>query len=376
MKKLLLIIFSLTATFTFSYAEGYNGTCGAEGNEANVTWLLDTISGVLTISGTGEMTDSNYPWSPKKAYIKSIIIEDGVTSIGKLAFSTCDSLTSVTLPNSVTSIGKSAFSSCKKLSSITLPDNVTIINSGTFRYCSALTEVHLPSHCDSLGNEVFYYCTALTSVTIPGSVTKMGDFTFESCTALSTVTFEDGVKTIGRYAFRKCTALPSVTIPGSVTKIRNDAFDRCTALTSVTFKDGFQQIDQYAFRNCISLSSVTIPTSVTKIEDESFAYCDSLSDIYVFWTEETQMPELSPYITQKHLSDITLHVPCGTEDVYKNNSSYWRYCNITEECSEPTAIDNVESIKSKVESRKILRNGQLLILRGKKIYTLQGQEVR
>ena len=83
-----------------------SGTCGA-----NLTWHL-TDDGVLTITGEGEMTDysisNQSPWYYSQN-VKRIIIDDGVTTIGDLAFYVCSSLTSVTIPNSVTTIGESAF---------------------------------------------------------------------------------------------------------------------------------------------------------------------------------------------------------------------------------------------------------------------------
>ena len=81
-----------------------SGTCGAEGDGSNLTWTLDS-EGVLTISGSGDMYDYDYPsapWYGSKSRVKSAVIADGVTSIGSTALEGCTSLTSVTIPDSVT----------------------------------------------------------------------------------------------------------------------------------------------------------------------------------------------------------------------------------------------------------------------------------
>ncbi len=85
-----------------------SGTCGD-----NLTWTLDS-EGVLVISGTGDMEDY-YSSSELWVSIKSVVIEDGVTSIGHAAFLFYSSLTSVTIPDSVTSIGEYAFYNCSSL---------------------------------------------------------------------------------------------------------------------------------------------------------------------------------------------------------------------------------------------------------------------
>ena len=58
---------------------------------------------------------------------KTVVIPDGVTSIGNGAFRGCSSLKSITIPNSVTSIGDGAFKDCTSLTSITIPNSVTFI---------------------------------------------------------------------------------------------------------------------------------------------------------------------------------------------------------------------------------------------------------
>ena len=86
-----------------------SGTCGAKGS--NLTWTLDS-EGVLTISGSGDMHGYDLPgapWYGSRSRVKSAVIAEGVTSIGRYAFVDCTSLTSVTIPDSVTSIGYAAF---------------------------------------------------------------------------------------------------------------------------------------------------------------------------------------------------------------------------------------------------------------------------
>ena len=95
------MLLSIVSVVDFSaYASVKTGKCGD-----NVTYSLDTETGVLTISGTGKMTDYSYSLSPfcNDTKIKVVTIDYGVTSIGKYAFRSCKNLTSVTMPNSLTS---------------------------------------------------------------------------------------------------------------------------------------------------------------------------------------------------------------------------------------------------------------------------------
>lgn len=154
MKKLFLLLLLLCGAMN-SWAEVVTGNCGT-----NVTYTLDTESGVLEISGTGEMEDydwSHYaPW--KGETVKSIIIQNSVTSIGRLAFYSCSDLTTVTIPNSVTCINQNAFHSCSSLTSLTIPNSVTSIGIAAFYGCSKLTTMNLPNSVTSIGNSAFSGC--------------------------------------------------------------------------------------------------------------------------------------------------------------------------------------------------------------------------
>ena len=244
-----------------------SGTCGE-----NLTWNFDKITGILTISGTGEMkeygvwydSDGNpvysggsmniFDWGNLVQDIKQVIIEDGVTTISDSVFYSCSALESVIIPDSVTKIGDSTFSDCSALESVIIPDSVTKIGDSTFSGCSALK-----------------------SVTIPDSITIIGDGAFEGCYSLEYVTIPDGVTTIGNDTFRFCRALTSVTIPDSVTTIGRWAFSQCFSLESVTISDNVTEISDYAFAGC-PLESVIIPKNVTTIGQGAFTAVYTLFD--------------------------------------------------------------------------------------------------
>lgn len=111
-----------------------SGTCGGEGDGSNLTWKL-TSDGTLTISGTGKMGNfgSDYwgggePWAQYCDEIKKIIVEEGVTSLGRNAFSSnLYNATEIKLPDSLTSIGTRALSGYK-WDTFTIPKNVRTID--------------------------------------------------------------------------------------------------------------------------------------------------------------------------------------------------------------------------------------------------------
>lgn len=296
-------------------AHAASGKCGE-----NVTWELN-ILGTLTISGTGPMYDyestSDAPWFDQRDSIDTIIIGDGVTTIGANSFYNCHKMTSVTLSVSVTSIGDYAFSSCYGLTSVTIPKSVTTIGDSAFSGCNDLTSVVIPAGVISIGNKAFAFCDNLTEIyvdkdnpnytsddqgvlydkqkklliqapsliggtyVIPETVTIICECAFAGCESLNGVTIPDSVTTIGESAFASCDFLANLVIPDSVTSIGGYAFSWCEKLTTIRIPDGVASIENGTFRFCSKLSNVTIGNSVTRIGEDAFWACNSLTSVTI-----------------------------------------------------------------------------------------------
>ncbi len=254
------------------------------GYEGSLKWNLDTSTGKLTISGNGAMPNNSnaysYSWFNYEDYIKSVIIESGVTSIGDYAFYAYSNLTSLSLSNTVTSIGQYAFYNCDKLTSLTNTGYVTSLGRNAFYDCDALTSVTLSGQTTEMGMAVYANCDALTTVII-GNGAFIGSSAFADCRKLSSLYFSPDISYIGPSAFEDCDALTSVTLPTGLKTIDSAAFDNCNALSSITMPEGLETIGSFAFRNCDALSSIIIPSNVSQIGQNPFAGCDGLTGIYL-----------------------------------------------------------------------------------------------
>lgn len=274
------------------------------------------------------------------ADLAEVVIEDGVTEIGKDVFQGCVGLTNVTIPDSVKKIGTWSFYMCKGLKNVDIPANVEIgdssfrrsgleqvtvsggsvgnyafhrsedlkkitvncetIGEEAFSGCDSLTDITLGENVKTLGDKAFYTCDALERVEIPSTVTDIGEKTFYSCPALKEAIIRAGTVKAG--TFYNCRALTTLVISDNATldasftvrntyaqealetvkiekgEIGDNAFSNCKNLTTVELGGGVTSIGKSAFFKCTQLSSIAIGSGVTSIGTRAFNGCTALTN--------------------------------------------------------------------------------------------------
>lgn len=252
-------------------------------------------------------------------YLQSVVVPDGVTSIGEEAFSECPKLQSAVLPNNsnyktiskkcfyndaalsvadmseyITKLSSKAFYNCGFVS-LDLSDNITEIDGEAYSSCKNLKQLKLPKYLEQFGGGCFGNCEALQEVEIPKYIKGCSDDIypnstgglgyqspsgmFSGCNNLKTITFAKGIGYIPFDLFNNCSGLEEITIPDTVTEIQSKAFYNCDNLKKVNLPKSLTKIGVLAFASCDSLESIEIPDAVTCIDCSAFAWCGNLANV-------------------------------------------------------------------------------------------------
>ena len=345
-----------------------------------------------------------------------------VTYIGDGAFIGCSELTSITIENNLKHLGTNAFSLCDKLKTVRWNaqncDDITPPASNNSSPFNGTVTSFI------LGNEVkrvpAYLCSSLpmlTTITIPIGVTSIGDYAFYSCFKLDSVSLGNSLTTIGEASFGHCASSTSILIPNSVTTIGDYAFNNvpnivfsgiatgspwgaksingyvdaplvyndetktslraCSAIASgeIIIPNSVTSIEERAFCFCSNLTSVIIPNSVTYIGNYAFAQCSALTTVYCYASTPPSLEVFSDDFLDHVCQNATLYVPQNSIDLYRNANGWSEFRNIEPIPGEPIGT-GIECLEHSIVANKLLRDGQIYILRGDKTYTVTGQEVK
>lgn len=256
-----------------------SGECGKNGND--VIWALDT-DGLLTISGMGEMSDYDsvnaVPWYSYRTQVKSVSIEEYVSTIGKNAFRNCTKLESMKLESqNLTSIGETAFYNCSALKEILLPSGLETIGREAFSFCPIET-ITLPASVKSINERAFYRCSKLKEIQVEAGNVKYSAvdgvlFEFDSVASGDAETKPDKITC---YPAAKLVTETGYTIPEGIKTIGSCAFIYATKLETVKLPAGVKTIEPYAFAYS-AVKDIYLPSSLTSIEERAFFECKNLS---------------------------------------------------------------------------------------------------
>ncbi|MBQ8853174.1 MAG: leucine-rich repeat protein [Alistipes sp.] len=321
----------------------------------NEIWYTSTDGKVVTPAETGyfnvSITSNTYSNG------KGVITFSGpLTTVGRdkgeEPFLNCANLKSVVLPNGLKTIGYGAFSLCSGLESVTIPETVTYIKSGAFYDCDKLTAIALPSGLLRIDDNAFFSCDLVESVTIPDSVTLIGRGAFSGeklrafygkyassdnklivfdetviCAALGGLTeysIPNVVKIIDYCAFSGYKNIKKFTIPNSVVSIGDGSFSYCTSLQDITIPDSVTEIVGGSFFNCTSLTSAILSKNLTKIGDATFMNCSKLKNIYC---SAVTPPQCGKDLFEGVTTDFKIYVPASSVSAYKSASGWSTYAD-------------------------------------------------
>ncbi len=318
--SLLLSILLIAGIAVPAYAEDSPAVIASGTVKGSVTWKV-TDDGVLTIGGTGAMENytaalkisalhyTKAPYYEYKDQITSLVIEEGVTSIGYkaffewsnlkgnlsipasvttisgYAFKGCTGFTGdLTIPDTVKTLGESSFYGCKGFNgALNIGSGILTISKNAFGNCSGLSgTLIIPDNITKIDESAFYGCSGFSgNLLIPDSVITIGDSAFYSCTGFNGfLSIGNGVTNIGGSAFYKCSGFSgTLSIGSSVTSIGSSAFRGCSSFTGdIVIPDSVETIGAYTFYDCSGFNgTLTLGSSVKAISSNAFAHCNNIS---------------------------------------------------------------------------------------------------
>lgn len=289
----LFILLSVLPLWASATEGSTTGTCGD-----HATWSYDAQSATLTISGQGAIRDNAQDeFTHLHGVIRTVVIEDGITSIGTNALHNLASAFEVVLPTSVKHIGTRG-----------LPGTQYSFHNGTLIHISdlehwlsidfqenfsnsvgihlvvngeVLSEVHIPDGTTKIPEWAFANNQGLGTITIPDSVTEIGGYAFFNSRSLRSVEMGNGVTKLGKGAFRGCQALETITLSPNLTYVGDEAFYECQKLKLPDIPDTLTYIGYRAFYFCHGILEFRWPTGTVNIPDEVFSGCKSLTKLYI-----------------------------------------------------------------------------------------------
>lgn len=264
--------------------------------------------------------------------LETIVLNEGLESIGIQAFARNRNLVSVIFPTSLKVIGPHAFEDCKALQEADLSrTNLKEIGTNAFRE-TGLRKVAFPTSLRMIGSQAFLK-TDLETITLPANLQKIGNEAFREVSSLKSITLPNNIQRIGYQAFKDCVQLAEISYTGKALSakgiLEDGTFDGCQALQRIILPQSISELGIGVFLECSNLKEIIIPQSVRKIGNQGLRTNYPIESL-VF--EGKEAPELGNGSFPFTEDLVRITIPTGCMETYRNKwSDYPGYLRIIEE---------------------------------------------
>lgn len=229
--------------------------------------------------------------------VDPLIIPEGITEIPWECFAHCQSFRKLVLPQSLKTLGGFSFFNTR-MEEMNLPEGLETIGESAFWGSGELKKVVIPESVIDLGLGAFAQNDSLHSIVFPQNITKLPDLFVAYSMSIDTIIIPDNVSVIGENAFMFDFNIKYVHFPKKLKRIGLDAFCQ-NKITEIVFPETIEFIGKGAFADSYLLEKIYCPTQVPPFAEFDDRY-DNNSWPFTF------------------LNKVTLYIPIGTGDLYRN----------------------------------------------------------
>lgn len=378
--------------------------------EATLLKATPDADAVESLTITGSLDDNDLAYLSTLQTLKKLNLENATIQQGLFGapFKDFSRLETCELPRSLKQIGSETFKGCALLKTISLPVSLQATGNDILSGCQKMTDIYVrPSSPDCVATDAFrglpnpqevcihvqqglsdvfrsnakwsmfsritddlpalpkrFACDGIeyraiyqgdgnfAEVTIPSGEMYSGAIVIPA-----TVTYQDVEyvvsgfdQTDGLSPFVGNPFITSLDLQLHVDTLRRMQFMGCTQLASLSLPSTLRYIEDECFRNCPMLTQISLPTSLESLGDNAFCGCQFLTDIYCYAMVPPAGSEADNYpFAQCRPQNVMLHVPSGTENLYRTTGFWTRFSNVTDDLpADVTAIGNAMTPRSEM----------------------------
>lgn len=378
--------------------------------EATLLKATPDADAVESLTITGSLDDNGLTYLSTLQTLKKLNLENATIQQGLFGapFKDFSRLETCELPRSLKQIGSETFKGCALLKTISLPVSLQATGNDILSGCQKMTDIYVrPSSPDCVATDAFrglpnpqevcihvqqglsdvfrsnakwsmfsritddlpalpkrFACDGIeyraiyqgdgnfAEVTIPSGEMYSGAIVIPA-----TVTYQDVEyvvsgfdQTDGLSPFVGNPFITSLDLQLHVDTLRRMQFMGCTQLASLSLPSTLRYIEDECFRNCPMLTQISLPASLEALGDNAFCGCQFLTDIYCYAMVPPAGSEADNYpFAQCRPQNVMLHVPSGTEHLYRTTGFWTRFSNVTDDLpADVTAIGNAMTPRSEM----------------------------